>query len=535
MTRPSPPSPHPSPPASHPSSTSFLRISSPEEIKICDPACGSGHMLTYAFDLLYAIYEEQGYQATDIPRLILTNNLYGVEIDPRAGALAAFALTMKAREKYRRFLSNGKAVQPNICVLEKIKVDPQELDDYMDKVGRDLFSNGLEGVVHQWEEADNFGSLIRPLVTDVSDVLELLRERKIGEDLFMANVHQKVLKALRQADYLSPKYHVVVANPPYMNAKGMNPRLKASLADWYPNSKADLMAMFMERTATLTLERAYWAMINIPTWMFLQSFAKLRERLIDTQTIESLLHLGRGIFGSDFGTVAFLVQNACPSRNNPGVYRRLFEDHVDVRSTEVIEELFRKREYNRFIAHQSQFELIPGTPFAYWASTAVFRAFESGSRVSDQAEAFRGISTGDNERFSRFWHEVSQKNFCTTACSPEEARKSRKKWFPYNRGGSYRKWYGLGSEIIDYEDCGARMIAAHENGETPGFRHDGAQGYFYPAITWGALTAGTTSFRKLGCGFVLGHKGPGLRLDETIADSLLCFLNSNAAPSFWTC
>ena len=199
--------------------TDFLRISSPEEIKICDPACGSGHMLTYAFDLLYAIYEEQGYQATDIPRLILTHNLYGIEIDQRAGALAAFALTMKAREKYRRFLTGGKVVQPNICVLENISIDPEDLSAYMDKVGRDLFSGGLQGVVNQWEEADNFGSLIRPLVTDVSEVLELLRERQMGEDLFLAGVHQKVLKALRQADYLSPKYHVVVANPPYMGRR----------------------------------------------------------------------------------------------------------------------------------------------------------------------------------------------------------------------------------------------------------------------------------------------------------------------------
>jgi type II restriction/modification system DNA methylase subunit YeeA len=204
--------------------TDFLRISKPEEIKICDPACGSGHMLTYAFDLLYAIYEEEGVDPAEIPEKILTNNLYGIEIDERAGELAAFALTMKARAKQRRFFNKG--VKPNICVLENVHFDGNELKAYMDFVGRDLFTAPLQTTLRQFEEADNFGSLIRPDVTDVDGMLRILESKNVSGQLFISMTHQKVLQALRQADYLSPKYHVVIANPPYMGGKrSMNGRL----------------------------------------------------------------------------------------------------------------------------------------------------------------------------------------------------------------------------------------------------------------------------------------------------------------------
>jgi hypothetical protein len=207
--------------------TDFLRISKPEEIKICDPACGSGHMLTYAFDLLYAIYEEEGVDPAEIPEKILTNNLYGIEIDERAGELAAFALTMKARAKQRRFFNKGG--KPNICVLENVHFDEGELKSYMDFVGRDLFTAPLQTTLRQFEEADNFGSLIRPDVTDVDGMLRILESKNVSGQLFISMTHQKVLQALRQADYLSPKYHVVIANPPYMGGKGMNGRRRSGL------------------------------------------------------------------------------------------------------------------------------------------------------------------------------------------------------------------------------------------------------------------------------------------------------------------
>src|SRR5690554_4655627 len=296
--------------ASNQEEQDFLRISKPEEIKVCDPACGSGHMLTYAFDLLYAMYEEQGYSPSSIPSLILENNLYGIEIDKRAGELAAFALTMKARQKSRRFFNNP--VEPNVCVLENIQFDQDELKNYMDHIGRDLFTSPLQATLKQFEEADNFGSLIQPEVTDVEGLISILETKNISEQLFLSETHQKVLQALHQADYLSPRYHVVVANPPYMGGKGMNAGLKAFLSNEFPLAKADLMTCFMEQANWLTRSQGKWGMINLTSWMFIGTYATFRTDFLGKQTINSMLHLGRGIFGSDFGSVAFVC-----TRNKP--------------------------------------------------------------------------------------------------------------------------------------------------------------------------------------------------------------------------
>ncbi|MRR28770.1 BREX-1 system adenine-specific DNA-methyltransferase PglX, partial [bacterium] len=340
--------------------TDFLRISKPEEIKICDPACGSGHMLTYAFDLLYAIYEEEGCESSEIPEKILTHNLYGIEIDERAGELAAFALTMKAHAKQRRFFNKG--IKPNICVLENVHFDEGELKNYMDFVGRDLFTAPLQTTLSQFEEADNFGSLIRPDVTDVDGMLTILESKNVSGHLFLSLTHQKVMQVLRQADYLSPKYHIVIANPPYMGGGGMNGRLGNFVKKEYKYSKADLMTCFMERALELNVSNGLWGMINLPSWMFLSSFEKFREIFLSRCTVNSLLHLGRGIFGSDFGSVAFVVKTSKPGRHSSGCYRRLFEEHVQVRTPEKIEKLFLQSDYNTFSFKQINYDSLPGKP-----------------------------------------------------------------------------------------------------------------------------------------------------------------------------
>ena len=214
--------------------TDFSYVSSPEEIKVCDPACGSGHMLTYAFDLLHAIYEEEGYDAAEIPGLILTQNLYGIEIDERAGALAAFALTMKAAARRKRFLRRG--VQPNICVLEPVRFEPGDLNDYMDAMGGDLFTATVRQTLTQFEEANNFGSLIRPALNEVTKVRQTIDNTDVGGTLFLRDFHARVKNILRMSDYLAPKYHVVIANPPYMGGKGMNERLSNWSRSNYPDS-----------------------------------------------------------------------------------------------------------------------------------------------------------------------------------------------------------------------------------------------------------------------------------------------------------
>ena len=280
----------------------FLRINKAEELKIVDPACGSGHMLVYAFDLLYAIYEEEGVDPSEIPEKILTHNLYGIEIDERAGELAAFALTMKARAKQRRFFK--KPVQPNICVLQAIHFDETEINEYMDFVGQDIFTLGLKATLSQFEEADNFGSLIRPEVTNVQGMLEILNAKDVSSHLFYSLTHEKVLQVLNQADFLSPKYHVVIANPPYMGGKGMNGRMGAWVKDNYPDSKSDLFAMFIERGFDLLHYQGYSAMVTMQSWMFLSSYEKLRIRLLNEVTIECMAHMGNMVMGIAFGTSA---------------------------------------------------------------------------------------------------------------------------------------------------------------------------------------------------------------------------------------
>ena len=284
----------------------FFKINGPENIKVCDPACGSGHMLTYAFDLLHAIYEEEGYDPGDIPEKILTHNLFGIELDERAGELAAFALTMKARARQRRFFNKG--VKPHICVLENVSFDRDELDEYMNAVGRDLFTLGLRETLQQFSEADNLGSLIVPKVTNVADVLATLEAKDMGGNLFLAETHKRVLSVLRMADHLSPRYAVVVANPPYMGSKGMNGSLSAWAKENYPNSKSDLFAMFIERGFDLTPNYGYSAMVTMQSWMFLSSYESLRDRILSETSIECMAHMANMVMGIAFGTAATVLK-----------------------------------------------------------------------------------------------------------------------------------------------------------------------------------------------------------------------------------
>ncbi|KON48503.1 BREX-1 system adenine-specific DNA-methyltransferase PglX [Mariprofundus ferrooxydans] len=319
--------------------TDFLPVASPEELKICDPACGSGHMLTYAFDLLHAIYEEQGYETREIPRLILENNLFGVEIDERAGELAAFALVMKACEKHRRFLR--KPVQPRICVLENIKFTDDELNEYMDAVGRDLFTQPLQDTLIQFMDSDNFGSLIRPALNDVAGIRALLEAKDMAGNMFLYKTHQKVLKALKQADYLSQKYHVVIANPPYMGGKGMNPALKKFAGQAYPDSKSDLFAMFIERNLELAVKYGSVAMITMQSWMFLSSYEKLRSHILNDGTILSMAHLGARAFDSIGGEVVSTTAFVLSNHHNPeykGAYLRLVDGMSEQEKSDMFKE-----------------------------------------------------------------------------------------------------------------------------------------------------------------------------------------------------
>ena len=281
-------------------------------------------MLTYAFDLLYAIYEEEGYEPAEIPEKILTHNLYGIEIDERAGELAAFALTMKAAQsfkgsKQRRFFNKG--VKPNICVLENVHFDEGELKNYMDFVGRDLFTAPLQTTLRQFEEADNFGSLIRPDVTDVDGMLRILESKNVSGQLFISMTHQKVLQALRQADYLSPKYHVVIANPPYMNAKGMTDRTKKFAEDYYQSVKSNLFSMFMIRIREIVKPGGDVGLMTPISWMSLSSFEALRLSLLKNSTITSFVQPEYNAFwDSAHVAICAFTLHATPDEEYQGTY-----------------------------------------------------------------------------------------------------------------------------------------------------------------------------------------------------------------------
>jgi len=274
--------------------TDFLKISSPEELKVCDPACGSGHILVYAFDLLYEIYKEEGYLEQEIPEFILTHNLYGIEIDKRAGSLAAFALVMKARRMDKKFFDHP--VQPHICVLENIELDEEDIDSYISAVGSNLFTTGLRETLMQFTEAENFGSLIRPMVGDVTDIRKILAEMNMSSNLLLFDTHQKVLKVLEHVQFLGMKYHVVVANPPYMGGKGQNNRLKGFLKEKYPDAKSDLFAAFIMRNTELTLPKGELGFVTPYVWMFISSYEKLRTFILEKCTITSLVQLEYNAF-----------------------------------------------------------------------------------------------------------------------------------------------------------------------------------------------------------------------------------------------
>ncbi|MFC2623330.1 MAG: BREX-1 system adenine-specific DNA-methyltransferase PglX [Propionibacterium acidifaciens] len=474
----------------------FLRIERPEELTVMDPACGSGHMLTYAFDLLYEIYEEEGYAPSEIPELILTHNLRGTEIDGRAGALAAFALMMKARARQRRFLR--KHVQPRIRVIEPAEFTPDELDRLASASGD---RQAEEDFWQCFRHADMLGSLIRP-DSETLAVAKAQAETLDPDTLTESNLRERAEQVLCQAEYLAREYAVVVTNPPYMGSKNMSSALSEWLSSEYPLSRSDLMTAFMERAGDFSRASGVWGMINLPSWMFIKSFLRFRVQFLCNMTINSLLHLGRGVFGSDFGSVAFSVTNSIPFAEHKGVYRRLFDAHVEVRSVDTIRKLYLNQEYGRYEVSQDDFLTLPEKSIAYWLSPAMLRVFAEGSPLGEIAAPKQGLATADNSRFLRHWFEVSRDKSCFTAASREEAAASGAKWFPHLKGGAFRKWWGNQEYVINWE---------HDGKELWDFRPRAVvrnpDSYFKPAISWSNVSSGEPSFRYYEHGSIFGHVG----------------------------
>lgn len=453
----------------------FLKIAKAEDIKICDPACGSGHMLTYAFDLLYAIYEEEGVNPKEIPSKILTHNLYGIEIDERAGELAAFALVMKARAKQRRFFELETKVEPNICVLENVSFTSEELSEYIQFVGQDLLTAPLQTLLTQFEEADNFGALIRPATEDVEALMQTLQLKEADSQVLIQGTHQKVLQVLKYTNYLRGKYHVVIANPPYMGGKGMNGRLGKWLKDNYPDSKSDLFAAFIERGLEFVKDDGYSAMVTMQSWMFLSSFEKLREKLIQETFIESMAHMANMVMGIAFGTSATVWKKAV-HHSAHGAYCYVEYDDLDENNKPIVfpphnERNSRMRNCGWFFrASAKDFGKIPGSPIAYWLKHI---SLFNGDVFADTFVSGGRNKTHDNEKYLRFMWEISRDNA---------------KWLIYENGGDYRKYYGNELQVVDWSNDARTFYAQNGGLCNPKF-------WWKEGITWSLITSGLNSFR----------------------------------------
>jgi hypothetical protein len=473
-------------------------------------------MLTYAYDLLFAIYVDAGYDAAEIPEKILTHNLYGIEIDERAAELAAFALAMKALKgdplgagnNRRRFFRNP--LKPNICRLEKVVVSAQAVDDYVGFVGRDLFTADLRQTLKQFEEADNVGSLIRPALRNAADALATLEAKDVAGQLFLTGTHASVLKVLRQAAYLSPQYHVVIANPPYMGSKGMNGRLAEWIKDHYPDSKSDLFAAFIERNLDLAQKQGAVAMITMQSWMFLSSFEKLRTKLLDTKTITSMAHLGARAFDSIGGevvsTTAFVLENA-HRPDYKGNYLRLVDGNSETEKQTAI--LATTKNLNcgyLFRASAADFEKIPGSPIAYWFSK--FYLFKNESIGSILISGGR-CKTHDDEKYVRYHWEID--------CS-----KNHRIWRMFEKGGDFRKWYGNRLHIVNWTDNAKKEYSSHGGLTRPEF-------WGRPAITWSDITSTENAFRLKSRESEYSSVSPSFfskNDDEKLLFSILGFLNT---------
>lgn len=502
----------------------FLHIDNPEELTVCDPACGSGHMLTYAFDLLYGIYEEQGYSPSEIPGLILANNLYGMEIDERAANLAAFALTMKARAKARRFFCDGRRVEPHICLIRK----EQFTTDEVQELNR-LYGTSLDDEVwNTYANADIAGSLIQP-----SEQLGQLRElqwQNIPDDvtwddfsLMSTDTLQRSNVVIAQTRFLLRKYAAVVANPPYMGSMNMGDELKRFVQDHFEDGKADLFAAFILRNLQLLLPKAMLGMITMQSWMFLSSFERMRRNLLATTTITSMAHLGAGAFDSIGGevvsTTAFTMHKGV--KTGKGMYIRLVDIHGDDDQATACEQAVKCiDDEHRYVVDEHDFVQIPGSPIVYWLRKGVIETFRQ-KDLSEFADCKHGMSTGNNDSVIRRWFE-SDYTHCNFTCTSVEEAQRHAGWFPYNKGGEYRKWYGNRSYVIKYDEEGLSYMKS-----LPGFRHDGRDYFFRTAISWSKISSGEPAFRLFDHGFIFDVAGCSLfpfESDEVIP--ILGILNS---------
>ena len=519
-----------------------LAIDNPEDFRVIDPACGSGHMLTYAFDVLWDMYVEAGYPTRQIARLILEKNLHGADVDERAAQLASFALTMKAVEHdlgflgriERRTRQGGETSWrgPRIVHVESVKLDELSPAEIADASG-DGVSLGISQLIEQLRYADTYGSLIRVPAGASALFREIARRIEAGErqQVLLGADSEEWLRAANMCEVLEEgRYTTLIANPPYLGMRKVKDPLKRFANKHYKRSSTDLCTMFIERAASLAQRRGAIGMITMHAWMFLDSYRELRPWMLSAMSIDSMAHLGTRAFDSIGGevvqTTAFTTTNASCDADRAGVYLRLVDGRNEAEKAQLLCEAAANNDHMlRFETSASTLAVIPGRPIVYWASRQMLNAFEAGVPLGEVAPAKQGLATADNERFLRQWFEVSGDRSYMQASDHEDAQASGARWFPYNKGGQFRRWWGNQDYVLNWKDGGRELWEFRPRSviRNPDF-------YFRNSVSWSKVTAGTIAFRMYPKGFVFDVAGTSLYANSLAKNmEILALVNSSVA------
>ena len=504
----------------------------PEDVKFLDPCMGSGHILVYAFDVLMEIYKESGYTERDAAAMIVQNNLFGLDIDDRASQLAYFAVMMKARSYDRRFLSRG--IKPNVLAIKESNGmgaavrDGLTTDAAMNAISRYL--------VYTFHDAKELGSIITVEPKDYDCYMEYLDNCDGQGQLTMDDADwlqntRPMLKALaRQAKVLAAKYPVVCTNPPYLNK--IEDRLKTFVTENYKDYSGDLFSVFTYRNLMFCKQDGYCGYMTPFVWMFIKTYEKLREFIIRSKSITTLVQMEYSAFEEATVPIcSFVLRNGKTTEN--GLYFKLsdFKGGMEVQKKKVLEALADKNCGYFYEADQSNFSKIPGSPVAYWVSQNILNAFGN-KTLGMIANPKVGLQTGENNRFTRLWYEILFDNFKVDAHSGIDALNSKKKWFPYNKGGDFRKWYGNNDYVVNWENDGWEIKHFTDDKGKLRSRPQNTDTYFHESITWSKISSGTIAFRYKPTGHIYDVAGTSVFAGTTMLLYLAGFCNSCVAMKF---
>ena len=469
----------------------------PETLTLIDPASGSGHILVEAYALFKAIYLERGYRQRDVPQLILEKNLFGLDIDERAAQLTGFALMMKGRADDRRLFERG--VKLNVMALvDSAGFDAEALAKGVELSDYRLKPQDLTEVKRLFEHATTFGSLIQVPEGLASSLPALKRlSEATSQDLFVSEALKRLEPLVQQAELLAAQYDAVVANPPYMGEKHTNASTKKFAKDNFPEAKSDLFACFIERSYTLAKEDGYNAMVTMQSWMFLSSFEAMRKHLLREKTIRTMAQIGFNSFPSLNSKIALATVFSIQNLRTHGLQGTFIDLNSAPQSADKQEVFLAQSRSEHFAVAADDFAKVPGSPVAYWASEQVRKVFAESIPLSEQASFSCGMTTGDNSKFVRLWHEIDDTRVGYGIKSSEAAAESGRKWFPYNKGGEFRKWFGNNTYLVNWEHGGREIL---DSGSAyPRAQHS----YFRESATW--------SF--IGIKFGVRYSDPGALFD----------------------